>query len=209
MMLIVVLALPMAVQAQEAEEKGDPVTVTEGHVEAVNSGDAAAANETMAENATVTVPQATTSGTESEGESEAEGDPAAQQQVTGTAETQAYLDAQAKANANTTLGECSVAGETVTCAASYTSDALQAQGIDFLEGQLVVTVVEGKIQSYDFTPSAESVAKIQTASAPATLPVSGGTMPDTTYSTYSMVLLILGLLLLAGVGTYAFQRRGA
>jgi hypothetical protein len=217
MMLIVLLALPMAVQAQET----DPVAVTEGHVEAVNKGDVAAAEETVAEDATVTVPAATVTDsaapapTEGEGEGEAEdpaavaaADPAAQEQYTGTAETQAYLEGQAAANANTTLGECSVAGETVTCAASYTSAALQARGIDFLEGQLMVTVAEGKIQSYDFMPSAASVTKIQTAfGAPRTLPQSGGATPDTNYN---MVLVVMGLLLLfaGGAVTYAFQRRG-
>jgi hypothetical protein len=226
MMLIVLLALPMAVQAQEVEVEPE-IEVTEENVEAVNNGDADAAQVTMSENATVTVPAATVTDSAApaptEGESEgdngdddddedpaaaAAADPAATQQYSGTAETQAYLEGQTAANANTTLGECSVAGETVTCAASYTSAALQARGIDFLEGQLMVTVAEGKIQSYDFTPSAASVTKIQTAfGAPRTLPQSGGATPDTNYN---MALVVMGLLLLfaGGAVTYAFQRRG-
>jgi hypothetical protein len=219
-MLIVLLALPMVVHAQETE----PEAVAKEQVEAVNKGDADAAQVTMAEDATVTVPAATVTesaapaATEGEDEDEDEGtdpaaaaaaDPAAQQQYTGTAETQAYLEGQAAAKANTALGECSVAGDTVTCAANYTSDALQARGIDFLEGELVVTVAAGKIQTFNFTPSSESVAKIRSAfAAPTTLPQSGGTTP--TQATTYMVLAALGLLLLlAGAATYAFQRRGA
>jgi hypothetical protein len=229
-MLIVVLVLPLAVYAQEGEvepKQSDPVTVTEGHVESVNSGDVAAAEETVAEDATVTVPAATVTdaAAPAEGEGEDEGededpaavvaaDPAAEQQYTGTAETQAYLEGQTAANANTTLGECSVAGETVTCAASYTSDALRARGIDFLEGQLVVTVVEGKIQSYDFTPSPESVTKIQSAFAAAgaegsvvnlNLPTTGGEVPDSSQNTILFVALGTLLLVLgAGMGHYRF-----
>jgi ketosteroid isomerase-like protein len=212
--LIALLALPVAVHAQET----DPVTVTEGHVEAVNNGDVAAAGEVMAEDAVVTVPQAT-SGTEGEADADAEAEPEAQTQYTGSAEYQAWLDAQAKANAQTTLGACSVEGERVTCNASYTSDALQAKGVDFVEGELAVTVVEGQIQSYAFIPSAEAVAMLQaSASAPETVPVTGGTsepevMPVTgggaTQSiTYIMALLAVLGLLLAGAAsvTRAFQR---
>ena len=195
--LVALLALPVAVYAQET----DPVTVTEGHVEAVNKGDAAAAGEVMAEDAVVTVPQAT-SGTEDEAEGEA--DPAAQVQYTGSAEYQAWLDAQAAANAQTTLGECTVEGEVVTCAASYTSSALQGMGVSSVEGTLMVTVVGGQIQSFDFTPSADSVAMLQSAMAPAALPETGGTKQGPTY----LVLAVLGLLLAGGafVGTRGFQR---
>jgi hypothetical protein len=160
----------------------------------------------MAENAVVTVPQATS------GEGEAE--PEAQAQYTGSAEYQAWLDAQAKANAQTSLGECSVEGERVTCNASYTSDALKAKGLDSLEGVLEVTVVEGVIQSYVFTPSPESVAKLQAStSAPEAVPVTGGTTsPDvmpatgdgpTQGITYIMgVLAVVGLLLGAAASTF-------
>ena len=223
-MLFVLLALPAALHAQEVEVEPE-VTVSE-NVEAVNSGDAEAANVTMSENATVTVPAATVTDSAApapaptEGESEgddddddedpaaaAAADPAATQQYSGTAQTQAYFAGQTAANANTTLGECSVAGNTATCPINYTSDALLARGIDFLEGTLVVTVAEGKIQSYEFTPSAAAMAKIQGAfAAPTKLPVTGGTTPATT--DYIMMLAAMGLLLLlAGAGTYAFQRR--
>jgi hypothetical protein len=287
-LLVVLLALPGALHAQAT----DPVAVTEGYVEAVNNGDVVAAEEIMAEDATVTVPQAM-SGTEGESEEDTgpsptdvrhvegdldihhieegipgeeeieieveiepevpnvtnvdpegdatnvdpegdatnvdpEGDvtnvdpegaelmpasppdlagtdPAAQQQYTGKAEIRAWLEGQAAANAQTSRGECTVEGETVTCDASYTSDTLQAKGVDVLEGELSVTVVDGKIQSYAFTPSPESVTRLQSAAMPATLPETGGTTQARIY----LLLAVLGLLLLlAGVSVHTFQRRG-
>ena len=196
--LVLLLALPLAVHAQEGM---DPVTVTEDFVGSVNEGDAAAAQVVMSEDATVTVPQATSG----EEEEEEEADPAAQTQYTGSAETQAWLEAQAAAGAQINLGECSVEGETATCAASYTSSALTAMGVSSVEGTLMVTVVEGQIQSYDFTPSAESVAMLQSAMAPKALPETGGAKQGTTYV---LVLAALGLLLAGGafVGTRAFKR---
>ena len=200
----------------EPKAQSDPVTVTEGHVEAVNEGDVAAAEEVMAEDAVVTVPQAT-SGTEDEAEGEGEAEPEAQTQYTGSAEYQAWLDAQAVANAETSLGECAVEGERVTCNASYTSDALKAKGVDFLEGELAVVVVEGVIQTYAFTPSPESVAKLGSAKAPEGVPVTGGsTSPEvmpvtgggaTQGVTYIMALLaVLGLLLAGAISAFAAQR---
>jgi hypothetical protein len=92
-------------------------------------------------------------------------------------------------------------------------------GVGSLEGTLMVTVVEGVIQSYDFTPSAESVAKLRaSASAPEGVPVTGGeTEPEvmpvtgdgpTQGITYIMALLAVVGLLLAGASsvTRAFQR---
>ena len=157
----------------------------------------------MAEGAVVAVPKVTSG--EEEAEAEGEVDPAAQVTYTGSAEYQAWLDAQAAANAQTTLGECTVEGEVVTCNASYASDALGAMGVGAVEGTLMVTVVEGKIQSYDFTPSAEAVAMLQAASEPEAMPVTGGAPQTTTY----LVLAVLGLfILLVGASVRAFQRRG-
>ena len=192
--LVLLLALPLAVHAQGM----DPVTITEDFVGSVNEGDVPGAGENLGEDATVTVPQATS------GEEEEEADPAAQTQYSGSAETQAWLEAQAAAGAQINLGECSVEGETATCAASYTASALQGMGVSSVEGTLMVTVVEGVIQSYDFTPSAESVAMLQSAMAPATLPATGGNRS----TTYMVVLAVLGLLLAGGafVGTRAFKR---
>jgi len=205
-MFIALLALPMVAHAQEGEKE----VVVKENVEAVNNGDAVKAQETISEGATVTVPEVTTSGTESEGEGETETEAGAAAVPTTTytgEEIEVWLEGQANANANIEMNAeaCTVAGDVVTCNAAYKSDALAAQGIASMSGTLEAVVVEGKIQSWDFIPSAESVAQIQAMQAPQTLPVSGGTPQATT----NMMLVALGLLLLlAGAATYAFQRRG-
>jgi LPXTG-motif cell wall-anchored protein len=191
--LIALLALPVAVYAQET----DPVTVTENFVTSVNEGDVAGAGDALAPDATVTVPEATTGEEEEE-----EAEPEAEAEYTGSAEYQAWLDAQAAAGAETTLGECTAAGEVVTCDVSYTSEALNAMGVGVLEGELEVVVVEGQIQAYDFIPSAEAVAMLQSMAAPAALPATGGT----TATTYMLLAVVGLLLLLAGASVPAFRR---
>jgi hypothetical protein len=194
--LIALLALPVAVFAQET----DPVTVTENLVTSVNEGDVAGAGEVVAPDATVTAPEAMVTGGEEEEEEEA--DPAAQQQYSGTEEVEVWLEGQAAAGTQIELGECTVEGETATCAASFANAGLQGMGVGAVEGTLMVTVVGGQIQSFDFIPSAEAVAMLQSMAAPAALPATGGTLA-TTY----LLLAVLGLLLLlAGTSVRAFRR---
>ena len=200
--LIALLALPVAVYAQELE----PEAATRTVVKAVNEGDAAAAGEVVASDATVTAPEAMTTPPPAEGEEEDEdedeADPAAQAQYTGIEEVEAWLEGQVAAGTQIELGECTVAGETATCAASFTNGGLSAMGVGAVEGTLMVTVVGGQIQAFDFTPSAEAVAMLQSAAMPATLPATGGTLA-TTY----LLLAVMGLLLLiAGTSVRAFRR---
>ena len=121
------------------------------------------------------------------------------------AEAEAWLEAQSRFNANVTMGACAVEGEFVTCEAKYASDATTALGINEVEGEVEAKVVEGKIEAFTFTPSAESAAELQAAAAPAeastqqTLPKTGGT-------SYMLLALFLGLLLSVLFATRAFQR---
>ena len=87
-------------------------------------------------------------------------------------------------------------------------DALTAKDVDFLEDELAVTVVEGHIQVYDFTPSAESVAKLGSAVATAeAMPVSGGGPAQGT--TYIIgVLAVLGLLFAGAASVFVAKRSG-
>lgn len=58
-----------------------------------------------------------------------------------------------------TMSNCQADGDTVTCVSSYADDGLKSIGVDFIEGSWVAIVQDGKIQSYTFTISPESLAK--------------------------------------------------
>lgn len=50
-------------------------------------------------------------------------------------------------------------GETVTCLDKYEDEGLKAMGVDFIEGEWAAVFRDGKIQSYTFTMTPESLAK--------------------------------------------------
>ncbi len=119
-------------------------------MEALNAGDVDAALSYLADDAQITSDQA----------------------YTGKEEIRGWYEGLVGANGVSTLSDCQVDGETVTCSSVYTDDGLQAMGVDFLEGALVLVVRDGEIQSYTFTPSPESLAKLPPP--PATLAETGG-----------------------------------
>ena len=197
--LVVLLALPLAVFAQEPEVE----VKTKEFVEVVNKGEAAAAAEMVDEEAVVAVPKAMTESGGEEGE-----DPAAEQQAVGKAEVEAWIEGLTAVNANTTLGACTIEGETATCEASFTSDALAAEGVDIIEGTLTVTLVDGLITSYNFVASADSLAQLQAAGAEAAAPetlakTGGGSLPPN-----ALALVLGGLMAAGGLGVQALKRRG-
>ncbi len=200
--LVVLLALPLAVYAQE--QKVEVEVATKEFVEAVNKGEAAAAAEMVSEEAVAVVPVAMTESGGAEGE-----DPAAEQQAVGKAEVEAWIEGLTAVNANVALGACAVEGETATCEASFASDALTAKGVDMIEGELVVVVnAEGMIESYSFVASADSVAKLQAAGAavatPETIGVTGGgSLPPN-----ALAMVLGGLMVAGGLGVQALKRRG-
>jgi hypothetical protein len=63
----------------------------------------------------------------------------------------------------TTLSECSVDGETVTCLDTYADEGLKSMGVDFIEGIFVAVVRDSKIQSYTVSITPESLAKFPPA----------------------------------------------
>ena len=73
MMFIALLALPMVAQAQEGEVE-PAVQVVQESTDAVNQGDADAAQVRMSEDATVTVPAATVTDAAAPAPAEGEGD---------------------------------------------------------------------------------------------------------------------------------------
>jgi len=58
-----------------------------------------------------------------------------------------------------TLSDCQADVDTFTCVSSYSDEGLKSIGVDFIEGSWVAVVHDGKIQSYTFTISPESLAK--------------------------------------------------
>jgi hypothetical protein len=58
-----------------------------------------------------------------------------------------------------TMSNCQADGDTFTCVSTYADEGLKSIGVDFIEGSWVAVVHDGKIQSYTFTISPESLAK--------------------------------------------------
>ena len=174
--LVVALALPLALYAQET----DPQSVVNAWHDALNGYDIDTALSYFADGAVVTfVPPLAGSGV-----------------FSGKEEIRALYEGFVAANFACTLSDCRVDGETVTCIDTYTDDDLQAMGVDLIEGELVGIVRDGKIQSYTFTITPESLAKFPPP--PEAMPVTGGPAP----SSYSSTLLIAlgGLAILGGLG---------
>ena len=180
--VVVMLALSVVLYAQET----DPLAIVNSWLEALNAGDVDAALSYLADDAQITSDQV----------------------YTGKEEIRGWYETQVGANGASTLSDCQVDGETVTCISSYTDDGLQAMGVDFLEGELVLVVRDAKIQSYTFTMSPESLAKLPPP--PETLAETGGG----SLASYHWVMVLGGLvvaggLLIATLGLGLKRRPGA
>lgn len=82
-----------------------------------------------------------------------------------------------------TMSDCQANGDTFTCVSSYEDEGLKSIGVDFIEGSWVAVVHDGKIQSYTFTISPESLAKFPpppepTPAVPATSEVIASKIED-------------------------------
>ncbi|MFN2291430.1 MAG: nuclear transport factor 2 family protein [Anaerolineae bacterium] len=177
-----VLTLPMTLYAQET----DPLTIVNSWLEALNSGDVDAALSYLADGAQITSDRV----------------------YTGKEEIRGWYERQVEANAVSTLSDCQVDGETVTCQSVYADDGLQAIGVDSLEGELVLVVSDGKIQSYTFTMSPESLAKLPPP--PETLAETGGDSLSPAHIVMTLGgLLVAGGLLMTALGLERRRRLSA
>jgi ketosteroid isomerase-like protein len=120
-----------------------PLDVVNAWVAALNKGDINATLSHLADDATVTIVPP------------AEGDGV----YNGHAEIRGWYESLAAAKGVTTLSDCQANGETVTCLDTYADEGLKAMGVDFIEGTWVAVIRDGKIQSYTFTITPESLAK--------------------------------------------------
>ena len=124
-----------------------PQTVIDAWQQAMNKDDIDKALSYLAEDATVTIVPAF------------EGDGI----YNGQAEIRGWYEMLAGGKGITTLSECTVQGETITCLDTYADEGLKSMGVDFLEGDFVAVVDKGKIQSYTLTTKPESLAKFPVA----------------------------------------------
>ena len=167
MVVVALLVLPGAICAQEV----DPLTIVNGWLEALNAGDVDAALSYLADDAQIVSDQA----------------------YSGKQEIRGWYENIVGANGVSALSDCQVDGETVTCNNVYADDGLRAIGVDFLEGELVLVVRDGKIQSYTFTMSPESLAKLPPP--PETLAETGGG----SLFPYQLVMALGGLVVAGGL----------
>jgi hypothetical protein len=174
MMSVVLLALPVVLYAQEP----DPMSIINAWVEALNAGDIDAALSYLADDAVVQIvpPAPGTSGV-----------------FTGKGEVRGWYETVVGQNGLTALSDCQVDGETVTCVNTYAEDSFRSLGIDTVVGEWVAVVQEGKLQSYTFTMSDESLAALMTAMTPPVMPETGG-------SAYPICAIVTMLGALIGVG---------
>ncbi|OGN98301.1 MAG: hypothetical protein A2Z71_03000 [Chloroflexi bacterium RBG_13_50_21] len=111
--------------------------------EALNKGDINAALSFLAEDAKVTIVPP------------AEGDGV----YNGHTEIRGWYETIVAGKGSGSLRDCETASETITCLSTYSDEGLKAMGVDFIEGEWLASVRDGKIQSYTFTITPDSLAK--------------------------------------------------
>lgn len=149
---ILVLRVFLLTACQSAPE---PMAVVNSWQDALNKGDVDLALSHMAEDGSVTIipPEPGDDGV-----------------YEGSEEIRARFEAGSAAHGITTLSDCRVDGENVTCLDTYVDDGLKALGLEELEGAWEAVVRQGKIQSYTFTTTDESLAVLMAAIAAAQAP---------------------------------------
>ncbi len=181
---LVLLALPGALRAQGA----DPLSIVDAWVAALNAGDIDGALSYVADDAVVTIvpPQPGTSGV-----------------FTGKGEIRGWYETIVGEHGVTTLSDCQVDGETVTCVNTYAADSITAMGLDSLVAEWVAVVRDGKLQSYSWTITDESLAELMAVMPPQAMPETGGmAVPP-----YALVAVLGGVLGIGGLGLEMLRRR--
>jgi ketosteroid isomerase-like protein len=174
---VVLLALPGMLCAQES----DPMSIVNAWVAALNAGDIDGALSYVADDAVVTIvpPAPGTSGV-----------------FTGKGEVQGWYETTVGEHGVTTLSDCQVDGETVTCINTYAADSITAMGIDSLVAEWVAVVRDGKLQSYSWTITDESLAELMAAMPPQAIPETGGVAIPLN----AMMAVLGGLMCIGGLG---------
>jgi hypothetical protein len=182
---VIVLALPVVLHAQEADEVS---MITSWH-DAMNARNADAALAFLADDAYIQLVPPPMEGHDGV--------------FRGKEEIRAWWENLYSLNGASTVSNCQVEGETVTCLLNYTDDSLKALGLDSIDNEFVVIVQEGKIQTYTATMTDESLAELMAAMPPQAMPESG----EAAFPTYAAITAIGGLAILAGTGLTLQRRR--
>jgi hypothetical protein len=99
-------------------------------------------------------------------------------------------------NAESTTEITGVEGNTVTTLSRFVDDELRSLGLEYIEGVEVYVIEDGKITSYTWTMTDESLAQLMAAMPPESMPESGGAAVPT----YAVIMANGGLTVLAGFG---------
>ena len=181
---VVLLALPGVLYAQEP----DPMSIVNAWVAALNASDIDGALSYVADDAVVTIvpPAPGTSGV-----------------YTGKEEIRGWYEGIVGEHGMTTLSDCQVDGETVTCVNIYTGDSFTAMGIDSVVAEWVALVRDGKFQSYSWTITEESLAELMVTMPPETMAETGGMVVPL----YAVIAALGGLVCIGGLGLGALRWR--
>jgi hypothetical protein len=166
-----VLALPMALDAQEA----DPASVVTALYEAFNAGDGDAAAEIYSDDAIVRLVDW-------------------DETYAGGEEIRVWVQELVAANFLVEVESLEAEGDTVTVAIRAWADPTRGLGIAPLESTDVYTVKDGRITSQTTTLTAASLDKFMAAMA--ALPVTGGERAPAS----ALAMAIGGLAILVGLG---------
>jgi hypothetical protein len=175
--LALVFVLPSSLYAQGT----DQVAALQAMEEAVNSGDVDAAMALLTDDAVVNLAFF-------------------EETYTGAEEIRAWFEELVAANFEIQLEILKADGDTVTTKTTTWIDFTRQMGIAPLVAEEVYTFQNGKITGFTWTPTDETVAKIQAAMA--SLPETGGVA----FPSYLLVTALGGLAILGGLGLVLRRR---
>jgi hypothetical protein len=183
--VVLMLAFPGGICAQET----DPVAMIMAWNDAQSAGDADAALAFLADDAFITLVPPPMEGHDGV--------------FRGKEEIRAWWENLYALNGVSTVSNCQIEGETVTCLLNYTDDSLKALGLDSIDNEFVIIVREGKIQTYTATMTEESLAALMAAMSPESLPETGGIV----FPSYAVLAILGGLIGISGFGLEALRWR--
>jgi hypothetical protein len=183
MALVLMLALPVALYAQEP----DPIPIVDAWTDALNAGDLEGALSYLSDDAVLTFIPPPIPGDDGI--------------FSGVEEIGGWYQGLVAANGVSTMSDCQVEAETVTCLNGYADADLEGMGVGSLEFEWVATIRDGKIQGYTVTMTPESLAKMEVAMA--ALPETGGVA----FPSYALAIALGGLALVGGLSLALLRRR--